>query len=336
MPKFNPQEHLKNLAPAGKPPRYYLETKWRLVWFREDYPQGTVTTEAHVLGDMVYVRARVLTDTGIELATGLAGWRVAKSGDTWAGRELEKCETAAIGRALGHAGYGTQFTNDDDVADNNLADAPVEHKAASTNGQKTDAERPANGNGNPWHKSADNVQLIATRLADEFNLELNPTDVLDTYLDNKPLQDFPTGKEAFEYMRNNAFAECLRAFVAPKTVTTASGEPVDPATGEILDAPPSVPENANSDAKNDAPSAEDDKPTPKAFSFPSWFEPVRNTIVEWPHFAGKKWTTPSARRIHASNAINELLKDGTLTMDMTGQNALDILSAKYQPEGKPA
>lgn len=113
---FNPVEHLTDLK--GKK---YLECKWRLMWFRDDHPNGKVSTEM-LSSDPLLFRASVLTAEGELLATG-HGSATAKPGAVWTGREVEKAETAAISRALGHAGYGTQFTEDDELT--HLADSPV-------------------------------------------------------------------------------------------------------------------------------------------------------------------------------------------------------------------
>src|SRR5664279_5298800 len=98
---FNPNEHLTDLK--GKK---YLEAKWRLVWFRDEHPHGKVNTEM-ISADPLIFRASVLTAEGELLATG-HGSAVSKQGSVWTGREVEKAETAAISRALGHSGYGTQ------------------------------------------------------------------------------------------------------------------------------------------------------------------------------------------------------------------------------------
>lgn len=116
---FDPKSKVTNLR--GKE---YLEVKWRLVWFRDERKDGAILTEV-VNTNPLMVRATIKDGEKI-LATGYGSAQV-KQGAVWAGREIEKAETAAIGRALAHAGYGTQFTDEDEGE--HLADAPIEpHK----------------------------------------------------------------------------------------------------------------------------------------------------------------------------------------------------------------
>jgi len=116
---FDPKSKISNLR--GKE---YLEVKWRLVWFRDDRKDGTILTEV-ISTTPLMVKATVMDGNKV-LATGYGSAQV-KQGAVWAGREIEKAETAAIGRALAHAGYGTQFTDEDEGE--HLADTPVEpHK----------------------------------------------------------------------------------------------------------------------------------------------------------------------------------------------------------------
>lgn len=110
--KFRPDEHLIDMR--GKK---YLPVNWRVVWFREDHPKGSITTELIQDGLM---KATVTNADGLILATGHGTPKqmgVAKS------RPFEGAETAAIGRALALAGYGTQFTGEEEGE--HLADAPI-------------------------------------------------------------------------------------------------------------------------------------------------------------------------------------------------------------------
>lgn len=143
---FNPKEHMTNLK--GKD---YLEVKWRLVWFRDVHPNGQIGTEI-VNFDPPVIRATICNEGGVIIATG-HGTATVKSGAVWSGREVEKAETAAIGRALAHAGFGTQFDGEDE---DELADSPVERRNGSNSAQKPSnpsatrkpAQAPANGASN--------------------------------------------------------------------------------------------------------------------------------------------------------------------------------------------
>lgn len=142
---FNPREHLLQLK-SREGSKDYLPVAWRLVWFREQCPQGTIETEiVHLdleketfeetfvwnsekrrsekvmksaLGVAV-VRAIVRDGKG-GVATGTKMEKAAAFGDF-----LEKAETGAIGRALAALGYGTQFAPELDEA-HRIVDAPVD------------------------------------------------------------------------------------------------------------------------------------------------------------------------------------------------------------------
>lgn len=104
----------------------YLPVAARIVAFREAHPTGVISTELAGMEPVVIVRASVHSADGVLLATGYGTAPLAGKG-SYAGRGVEKAETAAIGRALAHAGFGTLYATDasDDDTDN-LADSPVE------------------------------------------------------------------------------------------------------------------------------------------------------------------------------------------------------------------
>lgn len=119
MSKFDPKAHMLNMK--GKD---YLEVKWRIVWFKDENPNGSIQTEIVNYQPLV-ARAVVYNNDGVLVATGHGSANLNGKSAVWAGREVEKAETAAIGRALAHAGYGTQFDPDSDE-DDYLADSPIQ------------------------------------------------------------------------------------------------------------------------------------------------------------------------------------------------------------------
>jgi hypothetical protein len=143
---FNPNEHLIKLQKKD-----YLEVKWRLVWFRETFPNGTIETEMIHLdldretqeevtkwengkpvktlnkaNGFVIFRATVKNGDG-GIATGTKSEKAASFPDF-----IEKCESGAIGRALAALGFGTQFTGDELSEHHRIVDSPVERADAPT------------------------------------------------------------------------------------------------------------------------------------------------------------------------------------------------------------
>ncbi|HEY4388729.1 MAG TPA: hypothetical protein VGN34_30120, partial [Ktedonobacteraceae bacterium] len=129
MNDFNPSEHLISIR-NRQGSSEYLPVQWRLVWFRNECPEGSIETEIiHLDLDketeeevfawnaekrrnenvtktacgIAIFRATVKDGRG-GIATGTGSERAASFGDF-----IEKAETKAIGRALAGLGYGTQF-----------------------------------------------------------------------------------------------------------------------------------------------------------------------------------------------------------------------------------
>lgn len=152
---FNPNEHVMQLK-SKDGLKDYLPVQWRLVWFRDMCPQGTIDTEeieydldreieAEVYAwnaekrrsEKVVKRARgyaryraVVTDGKGGRATGTKSESAVNFADFG-----EKAETGAIGRALAALGYGTQFAPELNE-EHRIVDSPVERTSivAESNG----------------------------------------------------------------------------------------------------------------------------------------------------------------------------------------------------------
>lgn len=155
---FQAEKHLMELQ--GKA---YLEVKWRIVWFRSEFPDGTIETEEVLVDLDREVEAEIPTGNWIpnpnrpgkkmpekvtKIAKGYARFRATvttgKGGRATGTKSenaasfpdyIEKAETGAIGRALALLGYGTQFTGDELNEEHRIVDAPVErtHSQQSSN-----------------------------------------------------------------------------------------------------------------------------------------------------------------------------------------------------------
>ena len=158
---FDPKEHLMQIK-SSQGSKDYLPVQFRLVWFRELNPQGTIDTEEleydterPVEADVYvwnpekrksektvkkskgYARYRaIVTDGKGGRATGTKSENAANFADYG-----EKAETGSIGRALAALGYGTQFTGDELNEGHRIVDSPVDR-------HDEDSAAQANGNGN--------------------------------------------------------------------------------------------------------------------------------------------------------------------------------------------
>lgn len=157
---FNPNDHLMQLR-SKEGAKDYLPVQWRLVWFRDQCPHGTIDTEEIEVdldremeedvfvwnsekrrSEKVVKRAKgyarykaIVTDGKGGRATGTKSEKAASFPDF-----IEKAETGAIGRALAALGYGTQFAPDLDEA-HRIVDSPVDRAPSGYEGNGS------NGNG---------------------------------------------------------------------------------------------------------------------------------------------------------------------------------------------
>lgn len=140
--KFNPQEYMTYIK--DKP---YLKPAHRVLWFKlENGHDGAITTELVQFEPFPIVKAYVHLKG--EIIASAYGTAQVKQGTVYFGREVEKAETAAIGRALSYAGYGTQFSEDDD--DEDLADSPIgksrQNRATTSPNGNNPPQQPQNAN----------------------------------------------------------------------------------------------------------------------------------------------------------------------------------------------
>lgn len=108
--------------------KQYLQVAGRILLFRADHPIDTgwaikTTIMGGTTETSVVFLAEIANPEGIVVATG-HGRAVAAQAGNYGGRIFEKAETAAIGRALANAGYGTDEVDETESPDH-LADSPV-------------------------------------------------------------------------------------------------------------------------------------------------------------------------------------------------------------------
>jgi hypothetical protein len=162
---FNPKDHLMQFERRAKQKdgswvttiSDYLPVQWRLVWFREVCPEGTITTE-EVCVDLdreveeevfVYNKETRKTEKIVKRGRGYARFKATvtdgKGGMATGTKSesvigfsdfLEKSETGAVGRALAGLGFGTQFAPELDEGEPRSIDTPVS-RAQQNTGQAT-------------------------------------------------------------------------------------------------------------------------------------------------------------------------------------------------------
>lgn len=127
----------------------YLMVAYRIQWFREVYPTGSMTSEIIKLEDnyaVVRASLSVPDAQGIQhvIASGIKREDAKHFPDF-----LEKAETGAFGRALATAGFGTQFCLQDLDEGDRLADSPLQkvEQSRSASTSNLDTETHPGGSG---------------------------------------------------------------------------------------------------------------------------------------------------------------------------------------------
>lgn len=176
---FNPNDHVIQLK-SRDGAKDYLPVQWRLVWFREQCPHGTIETEMLHLdldrvteeetfvwnnekrrsekvvkqaNGFVLFKATVKDGKG-GVATGTKSEKAASFPDY-----IEKAETGAIGRALAALGYGTQFAPELSE-EHRIVDSPVDRQPVTPPG--TSQNGTINGSANGSSNSSRSVEASNT------------------------------------------------------------------------------------------------------------------------------------------------------------------------------
>lgn len=128
---FDPKRYMRTTSTEDGQ-GLYLDVKYRKLWFRLKYPLGKIKKIFHTLNTEIAIcEARVYLnkdDPEDQYVGSGTAQRFFKAGDKFGESYMESAETAAVGRALAEAGFGSQFSDCDvtEPADQSLADAPID------------------------------------------------------------------------------------------------------------------------------------------------------------------------------------------------------------------
>lgn len=129
---FNPAEFTRALPNEDGTMSMYLDVKYRLLWFRLHRPNGKIEPEIiHFDDKSAIVSCKLYQDRSDPVDQYVAKSCAQRflTQDKFGDRFLEVAETAAIGRVLAAAGYGTQFCGNSDMLSDVIVDAPIDISA---------------------------------------------------------------------------------------------------------------------------------------------------------------------------------------------------------------
>jgi len=128
---FDPRPLMRVISKDGQESQLYLDVQFRKLWFRLRYPEGKIQKRIkQMTDDFAIIEARVYLDRNDAENNYVANAfsrRFCYDGE-FGLKYLELAETAAVGRALADAGFGSQFADTEGEADPEQVDAGVEVK----------------------------------------------------------------------------------------------------------------------------------------------------------------------------------------------------------------
>ena len=126
---FSPAEFTRELPSDDGTTSLYMDVKFRLLWFRLHRPNGKVEPELVSVDDKSAVVCCKIFNDRSDASDQFVAKSYAqrfRSDEKFGDRFLEVAETAAVGRALASAGYGTQFCGAQDMLSGDMVDSPVD------------------------------------------------------------------------------------------------------------------------------------------------------------------------------------------------------------------
>ena len=125
---FDPKPLMRAISKDGQGSQLYLNVQFRKLWFRLRHPTGKIQKLIkQMTDDFAIVEARVYLDRDDAEANYIANAfaRRFRDDSEFGPKYLELAETAAVGRALADAGFGSQFADAEGEADPEQVDAGI-------------------------------------------------------------------------------------------------------------------------------------------------------------------------------------------------------------------